>query len=811
MIEKPESPHDLVGESWPEIDEMAIAGVAARFAKSSGSATTVQDKSRNDAGSIKGILPEGFDTQIDAILVVGGMATDLSTWAAQAAEQAALGAESVALSKLSIYLTTVVAEALIAAKELEIWSLAIQPGLSEYKSAKIQQLQAEIKQLIDDAKQANKELYDGIYTPTAPAAPGLQPLINNAPFGQKYSYGNVVPAGNGHGDVPATPLGNGSGETQGGKPASAQEGAQGAKTGPGSSDEANQGLKADSSSATQTQGEKAGSSPTASNSELSNATQGAKAGSTPTLDVQPASATTSAPSVSAPSSGASSGASGLSSVGSSMPKMPSALSAPSGGGLGGGSGLSGLGSGGGGASASPASLNPTQQFLNGAAQGFSQSPVATGASAATAAAQPFRPPAGSTMQTSPAPLAPTAPAAATPSAPAAPQQVVTSSPSGPVGAGTPPMGAGAGGVPLAPPPTAGVPNAVPPPSPVAPPPTAAAPPGGGGGGPVSGPPPGILNLGGKNAALKAVQMGAHSVGEGLRSTPEFSAAMALVAALNAPRPVVVLGGWSCAVFGAGASTRFVVAERHGLSWIPAGVFLPAGVKVAHLDERVPADVRYSWRGLDPSALVLAEYAKAIGEQPRIVVARAYHPGMPGWFGRGVVLAADESSHVIINNPLDEMGGPNGCRHRLEIADSESWKFVMSTPDNEVEKEVREVARWLVGWQNRMFEQWPEADADAKLRAAALAQIGREDGAKEIKALLAAKMTDLATRLIGTPNYGTPQWNVHTGKEMALRGWEALLLGLGKPTHTVLADMQYAVLMATQPILPMPVEAAAAGA
>lgn len=328
---------------------------------------------------------------------------------------------------------------------------------------------------------------------------------------------------------------------------------------------------------------------------------------------------------------------------------------------------------------------------------------------------------------------------------------------------------------------------------------------------MSGPPPGIMNLGGKNAALKAVQMGAHTVGEGLRSTPEFSTAMALVAALNAPRPVVVLGGWSCAVFGAGASTRFVVAERHGLSWIPAGVFLPAGVKVAHLDERVPADVRYSWRGLDPSALVLAEYAKAIGEQPRIVVARAYHPGMPGWFGRGVVLAADESNHVIINNPLDEMGGPNGCRHRLEIADPESWKFVMSTPDNEVEKEVREVARWLVGWQNQMFEQWPEADADAKLRAAALAQIGRKDGAKEIKTLLAAKMTDLATRLIGTPNYGTPQWNIHTGKEMALRGWEALLLGLGKPTHTVLADMQYAVLMATQPILPMPVEAAAAGA
>lgn len=806
MIEKPASPHNLIGDHWPEIDELGIAKVATALANAGTGAATAEQKSYQDGGAYQALLPEGFETQVEAAFKVGGMAADLSGWFTKCATETGVVAEGVALGKLLIAVTTMVAEAVIASKEAEILLLQLMSLRPEVRAQRIQQLRSEIKQITDDAKQAIQELYDGIYTPSAPAAPGLQPLVNNAPFGQKFSYGNVVPAGTGQGDVPATPLGNGSGETQGGKPASTQEGAQGTKSGPGSSDEANQGLKADSSSS-QTQGEKAGSSPTGSNSELSNATQGAKPGSSPTLDVQPAGAT-SAPSVTAPSASSGPSASGLSSVGSSMPKMPSAPSAPSGGGLGGGSGLSGLGSGGG-ASASPASLNPTQQFLNGAAQGFSQSPVATGASAATAAAQPFRPPAGSTMQTSPAPFAPTAPAAATPSAPATPQQVVAS-PSAPA-AGTPPMTAGGGGVPLAPPPSAGVPNAAPPPSPVAPPPAAAAPPGGGGGGPVSGPPPGILNLGGKNAALKAVQMGAHTVGEGLRSTPEFSAAMALVAALNAPRPVVVLGGWSCAVFGAGASTRFVVAERHGLSWIPAGVFLPAGVKVAHLDERVPADVRYSWRGLDPSALVLAEYAKAIGEQPRIVVARAYHPGMPGWFGRGVVLAADESSHVIINNPLDEMGGPNGCRHRLEIADPESWKFVMSTPDKEVEKEVREVAQWLVGWHNQMFEKWPEADDDAKLRAAALAQIGREDGAKEIKALLAAKMTDLATRLIGTPNYGTPQWNIHTGKEMALRGWEALLLGLGKPTHTVLADMQYAVLMATQPILPMPAEAAAAGA
>lgn len=796
LIEKPPSPHGLIGDHWPEIDELGIAKVATALAKAGTGAGTAEQKSYQDGTTYQTLLPEGFETQVDAAFKVGGMAADLSGWFTKCATETGVVAEGVALGKLLIAVTTMVAEAVIASKEAEIAALQLVSLRPEVRAQRIQQLRAEIKQITDDAKQAIQELYDGIYTPSAPAAPGLQPLVNNAPFGQKFNYGGIAPAGWGEqrGGAP-----EGTGDTQ------ALDNHWGSQRESGK-DALNPGGKTEPRPGVQDSQRESGVTETGNTQSAQNPS-GALGDTSPSTGVPgsspPVAATPSVPSTSAPSS------SGLSSVGSAMPKMPSTPSAPSGGGLGGGSGLSGLGSGGG-ASASPASLNPTQQFLNGAAQGFSQSPVATGASAATAAAQPFRPPAGSTMQTSPAPLAPTAPAAATPSAPATPQQVVAS-PSAPAGAGTPPISAGGGGVPLAPPPTAGVPNAAPPPSPVAPPPAAAAPPGGGGGGPVSGPPPGIMNLGGKNAALKAVQMGAHTVGEGLRSTPEFSAAMALVAALNAPRPVVVLGGWSCAVFGAGASTRFVVAERHGLSWIPAGVFLPAGVKVAHLDERVPADVRYSWRGLDPSVLVLAEYAKAIGEQPRIVVARAYHPGMPGWFGRGVVLAADESSHVIINNPLDEMGGPNGCRHRLEVADPESWKFVMSTTDKKVAEEIREVAEWLVGWHNRMFEQWPEADADAKLRAAALAQIGREGGIDEIKALLAAKMTDLASRLIGTPNYGTPQWNIHTGKEMALRGWEALLLGLGKPTHALLADMQYAVLMATQPILPMPVEAAAAGA
>lgn len=800
MIEKPPSPHGLIGDHWPGIDELGIAKVATALAKVGTAAGTAEQKSYQDGTTYQTLLPEGFETQVDAAFKVGGMAADLSGWFAKCGMEAGVVAEGVALGKLLIAVTTMVAEAVIASKEAEIAILQLVSLRPEVRAQRIQQLRAEIKQITDDAKDAIKELYDGIYTPTAPASPGLQPLIHND---QKFQYGTIVPTGSGTGSE------TGKGDT------SALDNPI-----PGTKGDVSQGMT-DAKGDVRPAGDGTGATGKGDSgkpAELSNSTKG---------DVRPAglvensqpSVTTSSGSASAPApatpstSASNSAASSLSSVGSSMPKMPSAPSAPSGGGLGGGSGLSGLGSGGG-ASASPASLNPTQQFLNGAAQGFSQSPVATGASAANAAAQPFRPPAGSTMQTSPAPLAPTAPAGATPSASAAPQQVVTS-PSAPAAAGAPPISAGAGGVPLAPPPAAGVPNAAPPPSPVAPPPTAAAPPGGGGGAPVSGPPPGIMNLGGKNAALKAVQMGAHTVGEGLRSTPEFSAAMALVGALNDPqRPLgsLIMGGWSCAVFGAGASTRFVVAERHGLSWIPAGVFLPAGLTVAHLDERVPADVRYSWRGLDPSALVLAEYAKAIGEQPRIVVARAYHPGMPGWFGRGVVLAADEGSHVIINNPLlVEPGGPNRCRHRLEVADAESWQFVMSLTEKEVAEEVQNVARWLVGRHDQIFEQWPEADADAKLRAAALAQLGRKDGTEEIKALLAAKMTDLATRLIGTPNYGTPQWRVHTGTEMALRGWEALLLGLGKPTHAVLADMQYAVLMATQPILPLPAEAAAAGA
>ncbi|WP_236740293.1 hypothetical protein [Mycobacteroides abscessus] len=470
-----------------------------------------------------------------------------------------------------------------------------------------------------------------------------------------------------------------------------------------------------------------------------------------------------------------------------MPSVPSSGNV--------GSGLSGLGS----PASSAGGLNPAQQFLSGAAQGFTQSSPST-ASAASAAAQSFKPPPASTMPSAPVN------AAVTPSSvPASGPQTVTAAPSN---VGAVPPAAVAGGVPLTAPPPAGVPAA-----PAAPPPAAAVvPPGGGGGGAVSGPPPvpqppSVMNMGAKTAAMKAFQVGHQATGEGLRATPEFSAAMALVSALNDPeRPAgsLITGGWSVAVFNSGSSVRFVAAERHGLSWIPAGVYLPAGVSIAHLDTRVPADIRASWRGMEPSALVLAEYARAIGEQPSIVVARAYHSGLPGWFDRQVVVVADETDHVIIPNPLHE---PKG-RHRLELAAPEHWQWVMSVPEEHIEAEVREVAAWLVEQHDHMFANWPDNDEMAKLRAVALAQVGREGGSTDVARLLAGRMGELASRLMGTPLYGTPQWTTHTYSEMLLRGWETLLLGLGASSRTVLADMQYAALMATQTVLPPLVEAVA---
>ncbi|MFW0153842.1 hypothetical protein ACNUDN_29175 [Mycobacterium sp. smrl_JER01] len=58
---------------------------------------------------------------------------------------------------------------------------------------------------------------------------------------------------------------------------------------------------------------------------------------------------------------------------------------------------------------------------------------------------------------------------------------------------------------------------------------------------------------------------------------------------------------------------------------------------------------------------MAAYAKAIGEQPRIVVARAWL-GLDGLFTRPTVVVADEQTSVAPNPVLDQAG-----RHRLAVA------------------------------------------------------------------------------------------------------------------------------------------------
>lgn len=794
-IPKPPSPHDLIGDHWPEISELGVASVAAAFVKSGAAAAHAEQKTYTDGNAYLNLLPEGFEQQVNAAFKVGGMASDLSSWFAKCGSDFGTAAGDLGTAKMLIASTTMVAEAALAACELEIESLQMMPSFNaEEKAHRIQLLRDQIKKITDEAKQDIKALYDGIHVPTTPAAPGLQPLVHQPSSCPEMRYGKMSPVSGdstdngGKGGGTTSALGNGQGE----KSASATEnGGSGQGTKPEPSMPPTQGAKP--GSATSSQGGNGGA-----------ATQGGKA----------ASGVPGSPLAGSAGGATNPGSSGLSSAMSSMGGgMPSAGGLSSGlgsgsgltGGLGNAGGLtgglgnsggmaSGLGSGGG-ASASPAGFSPAQQFVSGAAQGFSQSAPVTGASAASAA-QPFSPPPGSTVRS--APLAPAMPAEPAVSS-GSPQQVVSS----PVQPSAPVAGGGVGGVaPLAPPPAAGVPNTATPVAPAAPSaPAAASPVAGSGGGPVSGPPPGLMNFGAKSAALRTLQLGSQATGEGLRSTPEFMEAMSRVAALNdskRPGTEFMPGGWSAAVYGSGMSTQFVIAERHGLSWIPAGVYLPPDVTVAHLDERVPADIRVRWRGMEPSALVLSQYAKAIGEQPRIVVARSYHAGLPGWFGRGVVLAADESAWEIVPNPLHSHA--EGRRHRLEVAAPEHWRWVISLPDSEVPGEIRSLAQWVVEHHNSQLTELPGAAADAELRAMVVEQIGRP-GAGEIVNVVLAKMRDLASRSFGPPDYNSPHWRAHTMSEMALRGWEALYFALGPPSRSVFADMQYAALMAVLPVLP----------
>ncbi|WP_100523619.1 hypothetical protein [Mycobacteroides abscessus] len=71
MIEKPESPHDLV-PFWPDIDETQLASVGAQYGKLSATATQALNKSRGDSKELNEALVEGFDTQVNGVLLVGG-------------------------------------------------------------------------------------------------------------------------------------------------------------------------------------------------------------------------------------------------------------------------------------------------------------------------------------------------------------------------------------------------------------------------------------------------------------------------------------------------------------------------------------------------------------------------------------------------------------------------------------------------------------------------------------------------------------------------------------------------------------------
>lgn len=791
----PDDPHQLIGSHWYEIDPTSLTTVAVRLALQSMAASTAEQKTHNDVNAYELALPEGFEAQIAAGRRVANMAGELSKWLTPAATEIQATAVAVAAAKVATITAVRVANALIAAKRAEIAILTpMAAGVGPHASQaqiRINALQREIDDIISSARSSIASLYENVPQPVLPPALGLTPVVHTGPpanGGKTPHIQTVSNEGQGAGRG-ASALDNKTGGTEPG-----QEPRQWTtERGSGATDPA------------QHAGDPTPKTEPAQFGGARPSTGGAETAPRPSGGIQP-------PAPRTPPVDGVPGATGLPSTGATPEMGIGGLSAPgtpSAGGLGtgglssGGLGSSGLGSSGLGSSglgsssglsgltsntgASATQMTPTQQFLSGVQQGLAQSPMAA-SSASAASGAPFRPPESSTMQSTPiSHSAPAAPAAT----PTAGQQVQVA----PSPAAAPQAPAGAG-IPMAAPAPAGVPNAPPPASAGMPtPPPAMG--GGGGGTPVSPASPSLMNLGKKSAAAKAARMGSHSFGETVTNTAEYGAALALVAALNDPqRPGsgLLLGGWSCAVYGAGESAQFVIAERHGLSWIPAGVYLPAEVTVAHLDPRVPADERFTWRGMDPSALVLSRYAKAIGEQPRIVVARAWHSGMPGWFAKGVVLAADEADHVIVPNPLLDPSG----RHRLEVAAPGEAQWVRSVPDDQLSNEIHSIAGWLVERHNQYFDD----AVDAELRSTALAQFGRSGSAEPVAAEVFARMRDIAPRLIGCPEYGTKHWQLHTETEMQLRGWEVLLLGLrGVPSRTKLMDMRYAALMATQFVLP----------
>lgn len=794
MIERPPSPHDLIGENWVEIDETALATLGASLIESGAASLTAEQKAYTDGNTYHSLLPEGFEAQVEAVFRVGGMASDLSGALGKGGAETEVTAQAVMTTKLFTAVTVGVAEALIAAKEAEIAALQAASLRPEVRAMRIQQLRNEINAIINEARRDIQELYNGTYTPTTPPPPSLSPLIHKGPPAESPGGGaKASPADHSNGadalDNPiekpqydSAPAGEHKPVTE---PAggSSQEDAGATKPQSQTSGDLNQGESASVRETSQQSG------------------QLGDPGS-----ALPSESPMAMPPMSAPSSGASSGGGGLSSVSSAMPKMSggglsapsaSAPSMPSAGGLssGGGSGLSGLSGGtGGGAGAAPPAT-PASQFLSGAAQGLAN--PSTLASGASAAAQPFKPPPGSTMPAGPPPASSSSgPVSSSP--PVQQVQAPAGGPSSSTSMGAPPA-AGvppASAVPLAPPPAAGVPNAAAPPAPAAPPAAPVAPAGGGGGGPtVAPPPPGVMNLGAKSAAVKAAQMGSHAVGEGLRSTPEFNAAVALVAALHDPA-IGAVCEWACAVFKQPGEqgARFVVASREGLSWIPSGVYMPDGVTVAALDDSIPYETRKLWRGLKPPARVLAQYAKAIGEQPRIVVAREWL-GLHGLFSKRTVLVADDQTVVEPNPVLNPAG-----RHRLQMASPNGWwAQVQTIPDADIPARIRDLAAHVAQVHDEAFGVHDVGDEQKfggrALRAIAVEQIGRPGGEavwQAVEQQMHYVRSEIMTAPIAAPEPLYEGWNSDlTAAEQMLRGWEVLWLAQRPPTREALADMTYA--------------------
>ncbi|QCO29000.1 hypothetical protein CFE69_23975, partial (plasmid) [Mycobacteroides abscessus subsp. massiliense] len=426
MIEKPESPHDLV-PFWPDIDETQLASVGAQYGKLSATATQALNKSRGDSKELNGALVEGFDTQVNGVLLVGGQHSKVAEFDSQSAGVIADAAVAFTEAKTQIVATTHAYEAMISVREFEIQLLTASPMFGalggEYKRARIDQLKREIEQLIKAARKMNDARYEGIMPPAEPANPGLTPLKNHAPAGPSDHF-EVKPIDNGHRDGPKSP-----GDTHALDSRRSSQRDPLEKDGPSkATPDSHVWEKQRNPEVTEKNSSfGAQNTPGVGNAASSGDVMSKASSSLPT-SIPSAPSGGSNP-VSSLSSGG--GLTSMLSKGGSMPSVPSSGNV--------GSGLSGLGS----PASSAGGLNPAQQFLSGAAQGFTQSSPST-ASAASAAAQSFKPPPASTMPSAPVN------AAVTPSSvPASGPQTVTAAPSN---VGAVPPAAVAGGVPLTAPP-----------------------------------------------------------------------------------------------------------------------------------------------------------------------------------------------------------------------------------------------------------------------------------------------------------------------------------------------------------------------